>query len=108
MLRDRYNSQILQHFVGATLRRLSQNPKKGLNSRCGRILKNESGQIEETRTGNYIFENEWQSFRTRKNKEIEFTSAPYEYNQPGKYKIMVKVVDILGIDTSQTIEVEIK
>jgi adenine-specific DNA-methyltransferase len=71
-------------------------------------LKNESGQIEETWTGNYIFENEWQSFRTRKNKEIEFTSAPYEYNQPGKYKIMVKVVDILGIDTSQTIEVEIK
>ncbi len=71
-------------------------------------LKNESGQIEETWTGNYIFENEWQSFRTRKNQEIEFTSAPYEYNQPGKYKIMVKVVDILGIDTSQTIEVEIK
>lgn len=71
-------------------------------------LKNETGEIQETWTGNYIFENEWQSFRTRKNKEIEFTSAPFEYRQPGKYKIMVKVVDILGIDTSQTIEVEIK
>jgi adenine-specific DNA-methyltransferase len=71
-------------------------------------LKNDNGQIEETWTGNYIFENEWQSFRTKKNKEIEFTSAPYEYSQPGKYKIMVKVVDILGIDTSQTVEVEIK
>jgi len=71
-------------------------------------LKNETGEIQETWTGNYIFENEWQSFRTRKNKEIEFTSAPFEYLQPGKYKIMVKVVDILGIDTSQTIEVEIK
>ncbi len=71
-------------------------------------LKNDSGEIEETWTGNYIFENEWQSFRTRKNKEIEFTSAPYEYTHAGKYKIMVKVVDILGIDTSQTLEVEIK
>jgi hypothetical protein len=26
----------------------------------------------------------------------------------GKFKIMVKVVDILGIDTSQLVEVEIK
>lgn len=71
-------------------------------------VKNENGHIEETWTGNYIFENEWQSFRTKKNREIEFTSAPYEYSHPGKYKIMVKVVDILGIDTSQTVEVEIK
>jgi hypothetical protein len=55
-----------------------------------------------------MFENERQGSRTRKNNEIEVTSAPFEYNQPGKYKIMVKVVDILGIDTSQTIEVEIK
>lgn len=71
-------------------------------------LKSESGEIEESWTGNYIFENEWQSFRTRKNKEIEFTSTSYEYKQPGRYNIMVKVVDILGIDTSQTVEVEIK
>jgi len=28
--------------------------------------------------------------------------------QSGKYKIMVKVVDILGIDTSKIIEVEVK
>jgi hypothetical protein len=71
-------------------------------------LKSENGEIQETWTGNYIFENEWQSFRTRKNKEIEFTSAPFECKKSGKYKIMVKVVDILGIDTSKTIEVEIK
>ncbi|MCU0286331.1 MAG: site-specific DNA-methyltransferase [Acidobacteria bacterium] len=71
-------------------------------------LKTETGEIQETWTGNYIFENEWQSFRTRKNKEIEFTSAPFEYKESGKYKIMVKVVDILGIDTSKTIEIEIK
>ncbi len=59
-------------------------------------------------TGNYIFENEWQSFRTKRNPTIELTSIAYEYPTSGKYKIMVKVVDILGIDTSKIIEVYIK
>ena len=58
--------------------------------------------------GYYIFENEWQSFRTKKNNDIELTSTKHEYTEKGKYKIMVKVVDILGIDTSQVVEVEIK
>jgi len=58
-------------------------------------------------TGNYLFENEWQSFRTRRNPSLEFISAPHEYKQSGKYKVMVKVVDILGIDTSKIIEVKI-
>jgi len=38
---------------------------------------------------------------------LEFTSAPHEYEKKGKYKVMVKVVDILGIDTSKIIEIEI-
>ena len=63
--------------------------------------------IVEKRTGNYIFENEWQSYRTKKSSTIEFTSIAYEYKQSGKYKVMVKVVDILGIDTSKIIEVVI-
>ncbi|TAN11669.1 MAG: site-specific DNA-methyltransferase [Chitinophagaceae bacterium] len=58
-------------------------------------------------TGNYLFENEWQSFRTKKNPDIEFTSAVHEYRKSGKYKIMVKVVDILGVDTSKIIEIKI-
>jgi len=70
-------------------------------------IKDENGIIEKW-TGNYIFENEWQSFRTKKNPDIEFTTAPYVYDKAGKYKIMVKVVDILGIDTSQVIEVNVK
>jgi DNA modification methylase len=68
-------------------------------------VRNEKGEIEEQPTGNYLFENEWQSFRTKKNPTLEFTSIPYEYKQPGKYKVMVKVVDILGIDTSKLIDV---
>jgi hypothetical protein len=55
-----------------------------------------------------LFENEWQSFRTKKTPTLEFTSIAHEYKKEGKYKVMVKVVDILGIDTSKIIEVNIK
>jgi adenine-specific DNA-methyltransferase len=70
-------------------------------------IHNENGEIEEQWTGNYLFENEWQSFRTKKNPDLEFISAPHEYEKAGAYKIMVKVVDILGIDTSKIIEIRI-
>jgi len=66
-----------------------------------------AGSIEEKWTGNYLFENEWQSYRTKKNPTLEFTSIVHEYPKPGKYKVMVKVVDILGIDTSKIVEVKI-
>jgi len=62
---------------------------------------------EEKWTGNYLFENEWQSFRTKKNPTIEFMSTTHQYKETGIYKVMVKVVDILGIDTSKIIEVKI-
>lgn len=70
-------------------------------------IKNDAGETEEKWTGNYLFENEWQSFRTKKTPTLEFTSIPHEYEKPGKYKVMVKVVDILGIDTSKIIEINI-
>ncbi len=66
------------------------------------------GSIEEYWTGNYLFENEWQSFRTKKNPVIEFKSIAHEYAKPGRYKVMVKVVDILGVDTSSVVEVVVK
>ena len=53
----------------------------------------------EHRTGASIFENEWQSFRTRQNRELEFTSAKHTYAKPGRYIIAVKVIDIFGNDT---------
>lgn len=71
-------------------------------------VKNEAGETEEKWTGNHIFENDWQSFRTKKTPTLEFTSVTHEYTKLGKYKVMVKVVDILGIDTSKVIEVNIK
>ncbi len=71
-------------------------------------VKNDKGETEEKWSGNYLFENEWQSFRTKKSPTFEFTSIAHEYKKTGKYKVMVKVVDILGIDTSKIIEVNIK
>ena len=72
------------------------------------IRTNENGQAKEFWTGSYIFENNWQSFRTKKNREIELITAPHTYERAGKYKIMVKVVDIVGIDTSHLVQVKIK
>ncbi|SFV30235.1 site-specific DNA-methyltransferase [Thermoflavifilum thermophilum] len=68
----------------------------------------ENGEVKEVWTGNYIFENIWQSFRTKKNPKIELITAPHTYEKAGKYKIMVKVVDIVGVDTSHIVEVEVK
>lgn len=70
-------------------------------------IKNEAGEIEDQWTGNYIFENEWQSFRTKQDRTLEFISAEHEYDKKKTYRVMVKVVDILGIDTSQIIEVKL-
>ena len=56
-------------------------------------------EFEEQWTGSYIFENEWQSFRTRNDREIELRSASHLYAEPGRYTIAVKVVDIFGNDT---------
>ena len=56
-------------------------------------------EFEEVWTGSYIFENEWQSFRTRKDRSLEMTSASHAYDKPGRYVIAVKVIDIFGNDT---------
>ena len=64
-------------------------------------------EFEERWTGGYIFENEWQSFRTRKNREITFTSAPHTYAAPGRYVVAVKVIDIFGNDTMTLVPVNV-
>ena len=58
-------------------------------------------------TGGYIFENEWQAFRTRKDRRLELTSAAHDYPRPGRYRIAVKVIDIFGNDTTKVIGVEV-
>ena len=63
-----------------------------------RVPSHEAGEWEERWTGDYIFENEWQSFRTKKDRSLELTSVAHEC-APGPRKIAVKVVDIFGNDT---------
>jgi DNA modification methylase len=70
-------------------------------------IKKENGEIEEVWTGDYIFENEWQSFRTKKNRNLELQTIFFEYERPGRYKIAVKVVDIFGNDNMKVIEINI-
>jgi DNA modification methylase len=63
-------------------------------------------EYEEVWTGDYVFENEWQSFRTKKDRSLELVSVAQEV-MPGRRKIAVKVVDIFGNDTMTIIEVNV-
>lgn len=63
-------------------------------------------EFEEVWTGDYIFENEWQSFRTKKDRKLELKSIYHEC-PPGRRKIAVKVVDIFGNDTMTIIDVNV-
>ncbi len=61
---------------------------------------------DEVWTGDYVFENEWQSFRTKKDRSLELTSVFHECT-PGRRKVAVKVVDIFGNDTMTIVEVAV-
>ena len=64
-------------------------------------------EFEERWTGSYIFENEWQSFRTRKDRDLEMKSAPHTYTKSGRYTVAVKVIDIFGNDTMVLVPVSV-
>lgn len=66
----------------------------------------EDGEEKDVWTGDYIFDNEWQTFRTKKNRNLELVSAPKELPK-GDYKVAVKVVDIFGNDTTRVIGVKL-
>ena len=68
------------------------------------VQNEETNEIEERWTGDYVFENEWQSFRTKKDRTLELESTAHEC-KPGKRKLAVKVVDIFGNDTMTIVEV---
>jgi hypothetical protein len=56
---------------------------------------------------NDTFHNQWQSYRTRQQPDLEL-SARYEYPEPGEYRVVVKVIDLLGNDTTKTLEIKVK
>lgn len=96
-----FNYESKREIIRVPLEPTSQNILPGL----------ESGQLplasyEERWTGDYIFENEWQSFRTRRDRSLELTTIPHELT-PGRRKIAVKVVDIFGNDTMTILDLVI-
>jgi DNA modification methylase len=75
----------------------------------GDLAKNklELEEYEEKWTGNYIFENEWQTFRTKKDRSLELKTITHEYAESGTKKIAIKVVDIFGNDTMKVVEINL-
>lgn len=56
---------------------------------------------------NDTFMQGWVTYRTRKDRTLALTSDPHTYEKPGTYRVLVKVVDIFGNDTTQAFEVEV-
>ena len=53
------------------------------------------------------FHNQWQTYRTKKESKI-LRKAFHEYEAPGNYTIVIKVIDILGNDTTKAVTVNVK
>jgi len=53
------------------------------------------------------FHNQWQSYRTRKDRSLQ-RQVTNTYDEPGEYTIVIKVIDILGNDTTKTLKVEVR
>lgn len=52
------------------------------------------------------FHNVSQQYRTRASRVLK-TSAEHTYDQPGRYTVVVKVIDLLGNDTTKSLTVEV-
>jgi hypothetical protein len=55
---------------------------------------------------NDTFHNEWQEYRTREKPKL-ITESSKKYDVHGEYRILVKVVDILGNDTTKMLQVKV-
>ena len=52
------------------------------------------------------FHNQWQTYRTRKEPDLKL-SAQHNYEQAGEFTVVVKVIDILGNDTTKTVKIKV-
>ena len=53
------------------------------------------------------FHNEWQSYRTKTDTKLRMT-VDHTYEEKGTYTIVVKVIDILGNDTTKSLNISIE
>jgi adenine-specific DNA-methyltransferase len=49
----------------------------------------------------------WMDFRTRQNRKLDLQTSEYEFEAKGTYKVMVKVVDIFGNDSTSILDLEV-
>ncbi|HWU33345.1 MAG TPA: site-specific DNA-methyltransferase [Marmoricola sp.] len=52
------------------------------------------------------FHNEWQTYRTRNSKTLDLETL-HHYSEPGEYRVVIKVIDILGNDTTKVLNVKV-
>ena len=52
------------------------------------------------------FHNQWQSYRTRQDRNL-LIRKNHTYDEPGDYIVLVKVIDVLGNDTTKTLNVKV-
>jgi site-specific DNA-methyltransferase (adenine-specific)/adenine-specific DNA-methyltransferase len=50
---------------------------------------------------------ERQSFRTKRDRDIELITPLHTYDNPGRYSVAVKVIDIFGNDTTTVVPVTV-
>lgn len=50
----------------------------------------------------------WVTYRTRKNRKLELISDPHVYEEPGEYRVMIKVIDVFGNDTSKLVMISVR
>ena len=50
----------------------------------------------------------WVAYRTRKERSLPLVSDSHAYEKASKYRILVKVIDIFGNDSSQVFDAEVK
>jgi adenine-specific DNA-methyltransferase len=53
------------------------------------------------------FHNMAQTYRTRKDPQLQ-TSLSHTYEEPGSYTVVIKVIDILGNDTTKTVGIQVE
>jgi adenine-specific DNA-methyltransferase len=53
------------------------------------------------------FHNEWQTYRTRKDNKLALETE-HNYAEAGEYTVVVKVIDILGNDTTKSVKLKVK
>ncbi len=54
------------------------------------------------------FVNQWQAYRTRKEPKLTLRSDPHTYEEPGERRVVVKVIDIFGNDTTHELRVSVE